>query len=57
MGKRYVAKTYNNRRALRIIFGVVVFVALAAVIVFLLLFFLLENYFVDGRLDLPWLNN
>ena len=57
MGKRYVAKTYNNRRALRIILGTVIFVALAAVIVFLLLFFLLENYFVDGRLEIPWLNN
>ena len=55
MGRRYVAKTYNNRRALRIILGIVVFVVLAAVVVFLLLFFVLENYFVDGRLDIPWL--
>ena len=56
MGKRYVPKTYNNRRLLRIIFGTVVTVALAAVITFLLLFFVLEeNYWNDGKLEIPWL--
>jgi len=55
MGRRYVPKTYNNRRLLRIIFGTVVSVALTAVILFLLLFFVLENYYIDGRLDIPWL--
>ena len=55
MGKRYVAKTYNNRRALRIFLGVIVFVALSAVVIFLLLFFVLENYFVDGQLIIPWM--
>ena len=52
---RYVPRTYKNRRLLRFIFGAVVFMILAAVIIFLLLFFVLENYFVDGKLDVPWL--
>ena len=55
MGKRYVPKTYNNRRLQRIIFGTVVSVAVTAVVLFLLLFFVLESYYVDGRLDIPWL--
>ena len=55
MGRRYVPKTYNNRRLLRIVIGTVVTAALTAVILFLLLFFVLENYYVDGRLDIPWL--
>jgi hypothetical protein len=55
MGKRYVPKTYNNRRLLRIILGTVITVSLAAVVIFLLLFFALENYWVDGRLEIPWL--
>ena len=55
MGHRYVPKTYNNRRLLRIIIGTVVSAALTAVILFLLLFFVLENYYVDGRLEIPWL--
>ena len=55
MGRRYVPKTYNNRRLLRIVFGTVVSAALTAVILFLLLFFVLENYYIDGRLDIPWL--
>ena len=55
MARRYVPKTYNNRRLLRVIFGTVVSAALAAVILFILLFFALENYWVDGRLEIPWL--
>ena len=55
MGKRYVPKTYKNRRGLRIIFWTVISVAVAAVVVFLLLFFVLESYWVDGQWDLPWL--
>ena len=55
MGRRYVPKTYNNRRLLRVIFGTVVSVALAAVILFLLMFFVLEHYYDGDRLDIPWL--
>jgi len=52
---RYVPKTYNNRRALRVIFGTVIALALLLVILFLVLFFILGNYVEDGRLDIPWL--
>ena len=55
MGKRYVPKTYNNRRILRMILGTVMSVALAAVILFLLLFFGLRNYVNEGVLEIPWL--
>ena len=55
MGRRYVPKTYSNRRLLRIVVGTIVSAALTAVILFLLLFFVLENYYVDGRLEIPWL--
>ena len=55
MARRYVPKTYNNRRLLRIVFGTVVSAAVTAVVLFLLLFFVLENYYVDGRLEIPWL--
>ena len=55
MGRRYVPKTYSNRRLLRIVIGTVLTAALTAVILFLLLFFVLEDYYVDGRLDIPWL--
>ena len=57
MARRYVPKTYNNRRVLRIVFGTVISAALMAVILFLLLFFVLENYYVDGRLDIPGLTD
>ena len=57
MGKRYVPKTYNNRRAIRMIIRTVISAALAAVILFLLLFFGLKNYETDGRLIIPWLIN
>ena len=53
---RYVPKTYKNRRLLRFILGAILFLVLAAVIIFLVLFFILENYFIDGKLDIPWLN-
>ena len=57
---RYVPKTYNNRRLLRIIIGTVVSVTLAVMILFVVLFFSLRPYFVtyeDGtqRLEIPWL--
>ena len=61
MSKRYVPRTYNNRRLLRILFGSVVSVLLAAVILFIMLFFWLRRYRVpseDGigvRLEIPWL--
>ena len=56
MGKRYVPKTYNNRRLLRIVLGTLVSVIVAVVVLFLLLFFILEGYYEDGRLIIPWLN-
>ena len=52
---RYVPKTYNNRRGLRIILGTIIAIALSAVILFLILFFSLQNYVVDGQLEIPWL--
>ena len=57
MGKRYVPKTYNNRRAVRIIIRTAASVAIAAVVLFLLLFFGLKRYETDGRLVIPWLVN
>jgi len=55
MGKRYVPRTYKNRRALRIFLWSVLTIAVAAVILFLILFFFLENYWVDEQWALPWL--
>ena len=55
MARRYVPKTYNNKRLLRVILGAIVSTAIAAVVIFILLFFALENYWVDGRLEIPWL--
>ena len=56
MGKRYVPKTYNNRRVFRVIIGTVTTAAFVAVILFLLLFFGLRQYWNDeGRLEIPWL--
>ncbi|MCL2046055.1 MAG: hypothetical protein FWG88_06690 [Oscillospiraceae bacterium] len=57
---RYVPKTYNNRRILRIIIGAATSVVLAITILFVVLFFSLRPYFVtyeDGtqRLEIPWL--
>jgi len=40
---------------LRIILGTITTIALSAVILFLLLFFLLQRYEEDGRLEIPWL--
>ena len=54
---RYVPKTYNNRRVLRIIIGTVITIALSAVILFLILFFIFQRHVVDGQLDIPWLND
>ncbi|MDR0490425.1 MAG: hypothetical protein LBH28_04170 [Oscillospiraceae bacterium] len=61
MGGRYVPKTYNNRRVLRIIVRVVLSAALAAVILFVSLFVWLKeryaHYNPDGtiRLEIPFL--
>ena len=57
---RYVPKTYNNRRLLRIILRSAVFVLLTVIVLFIVLFFWLETYLVtheDGtqRLEIPWL--
>ena len=52
---RYVPKTYNNRRGLRIIIGAITAIALSVVILFLILFLILQGYVVDGRLEIPWL--
>ena len=54
--KRYVPKTYNNRRALRIILGTISTIALSTVILFLILFFVLSRYVGDdGQLVVPGL--
>jgi len=57
---RYVPKTYNNRRLLRIIFRTAVAILLVVLITFVALFFGLRYYFVPGEggtgsLDIPWL--
>jgi len=52
---RYVPKTYNNRRILRIILGTIVTIALSSIILFLILFFIFREYVVDGQLEIPWL--
>jgi len=57
MGKRYVPKTYNNRKLLRIVLGTIVSVLVILVVLFLFLFFILEGYYVDERLEIPWLTN
>jgi hypothetical protein len=59
MPRRYVAHTYNNRRALRIILGTIIGVLVFAVTAFLILFFALEQFLVNTeygvRLEIPWL--
>jgi len=52
---RYVPKTYNNKRVLRIILGTVMTIALSAVILFLILFFIFAAYVDEGQLNIPWL--
>ena len=52
---RYVPKTYNNRRFLRVILGTVITIALSVVILFLILFFYFSRYVEDGQLEIPWL--
>jgi signal peptidase I len=52
---RYVPKTYNNRRILRLVFSAIVIIALSALILFLILFFVFQRYVVDGQLHIPWL--
>ena len=57
---RYVPKTYNNRRILRIIVRTIISVVFVSVILFILLFFGLRQYEVpvEGggiRLEIPFL--
>ena len=57
---RYVPKTYYNRKLLRIIFRSIVFVVMALLVLFIVLFFALQTYKVtneDGSisLEIPWL--
>ena len=54
---RYVPKTYNNRRGLRIVISTIITLALSLVILFLILFFVFAGYVgEDGQLNLPpWL--
>ena len=58
---RYVPKTYNNRRILRMLIRIVTSVALVAAILFVSLFFWLKDkyvkYYPDGtiRLEIPFL--
>ena len=57
---RYVPKTYNNWRLLRIIFRTIVSVVLAVLVLFIVLFFALQTYRVDNddgtvSLVIPWL--
>ena len=53
---RYVPKTYNNKRILRIIISTVITLALSVVILFLILFFVFQRYVGDdGQLNIPWL--
>ena len=52
---RYVPKTYNNKRILRVILGTVTTIALSAVIIFLVLFFILARHVDEGQLNIPWL--
>ena len=59
---RYVPKTYNNRRILRVILRIITTVVLIVVVLFVVLFFWLQNYLEfdpDGappRLVIPWMN-
>jgi len=55
MARRYVPKTYNNRRFLRLIVGAVVIIALLIVTLFFALYFIFKSYAVEGKLELPWL--
>ena len=54
---RYVPKTYNNRRFLRIILGTIITISLSFIVIFLVLFFYFSGYVVDGRLEIPWLDD
>ena len=51
--RRYVPKTYKNRRALRVILGALIAAAFAVVILFVVLFFSLQRYFDGERLNWP----
>ena len=58
--RRYVPKTYYNRRFLRMIIRSVVSVVVAVFLIFIILFFVIGNSITeteDGSwsLDIPWL--
>jgi len=60
--RRYVPKTYNNRRLLRIIFRSVVIALCTVLIVFIVLFFGFYSYFLTGEdgtgsMEIPWLTD
>ena len=59
MPRRYVAYTYNNKKALRVLIGAFFGIIIAFLATFLILFFALERYIVhteDGvKLEIPWL--
>ena len=57
---RYVPKTYNNRRWLRVIIRSVAAILITVLVLFIALFFGLREYFLPGedgsqRLEIPWL--
>lgn len=54
---RYVPNTYNNKRLLRILIATVITVLVSIVVLFLVLFFVFQRYVVDGRLEIPWLED
>lgn len=49
MPRRYVPHTYNNRRGLRILIGTFFGVIIALVTIFLVLFFVLEQFIVEAE--------
>jgi len=54
---RYVPKTYNNKRALRIFLFTILAIVLLSITLFLVLFFVLDQYVVDGQLVISWLDD
>ena len=57
---RYVPKTYNNRRWLRVILRSVAVILITVLVLFIALFFGFRNFFLPGedgtqRLEIPWL--
>jgi len=50
---RYVPKTYNNRRVLRIVLSTIIIIIFVSLVLFLVLFFALQQYVVEGQLMFP----